>query len=288
MASAIANRRGVALMITAMACYVLNDALVKLTSNRLPPGQILAVRGAFAFAVILAITPWTRGEWRFALKPIMGVRCAFEIATALTSVIALSLLPLATVSTLMMTAPLLIAAAAMLLRWEPWQGARVLATAIGFAGTLVVVRPSANVNASTIGLVCALLCAASLAGRDLVTRRIPDAIPSTTIAVMTTGAVCLAGVLLGLLERWEPLGRREVVALAGAAVCAAAGNYALIAACRGVDLSIVTPFRYSIIVWAMILGYAVWGHTPDLLSALGVTLIVLAGACAAYTALRRA
>ncbi|MBT2337128.1 DMT family transporter [Variovorax paradoxus] len=272
-------------MLVAMACYVLNDVFVKLTTHRLPPGQVLAVRGAFASILVLAIAWRARASWWAALRPLIAVRCGLEITTALASVMALSLISLATVSTLMMTAPLLIAATAMLLRWEPWQGGRLLAIAAGFAGTLLVLRPSTELNISA-GHACALLCAVSLAARDLVTRRIPATIPSATVAVATTLAVCLAGMLLGLLEPWVPLGPRELAALAAAAGCAALGNYALIAACRDVDLSVVTPFRYSIILWAMLLGYAIWGDAPQPLAAIGVSLIIAAGAYSVYAARR--
>ncbi|WP_240648635.1 DMT family transporter [Variovorax beijingensis] len=286
MASAQANRRGILLMLVAMGCYVLNDVFVKLAAQSLPPGQVLAVRGAFATLFVLALARGTRAGWRTALRPIVGVRCGLEITTALSSVVALSLAPLATVSTLMMTAPLMIAATAMALRWESWHGGRLLATAAGFAGVLLVIRPSARSEVPAAGLACALLCAASLAARDLVTRRIPATVPSSIIAVATTLAVCLAGLLLGLVERWAPLTRHELGMLAAAAGCAALGNYALIVGCRGVDLSVVTPFRYSLIVWALLLGYAIWGDMPRPEAAVGVILIVAAGAFTVWAARR--
>ncbi|KQX20644.1 hypothetical protein ASD05_19205 [Variovorax sp. Root434] len=274
-------------MLVAMGCYVLNDVFVKLAAQSLPAGQILAVRGAFATLFILAIARGTRGScWRMALRPLVGVRCGLEVTTALASVVALSLAPLATVSTLMMTAPLMIAATAMALRWEPWRGGRLLAAAAGFGGVLLVIQPAARPDVPAAGHACALLCAASLAARDLVTRRIPAAIPSSTIAVATTLAVCLAGLLLGLVERWTALTRYELGMLAAAAGCAALGNYALIVACRGVDLSVVTPFRYSLIVWALLLGYAIWGDMPRPQATVGVLLIVAAGVFTVWTARR--
>jgi drug/metabolite transporter (DMT)-like permease len=273
-------------MLVAMGCYVFNDVFVKLAAQSLPPGQVLAVRGAFATIFVLAIARGTRGSWRMALRPLVGVRCGLEVTTALASVVALSLAPLATVSTLMMTAPLMIAATAMALRWEPWRGGRLLAAAAGFGGVLLVIQPAARPDVPAVGLACALLCAASLAARDLVTRRIPATIPSSTIAIATTLAVCLAGLLLGLVERWTTLTRYELGMLAAAAGCAALGNFALIVACRGVDLSVVTPFRYSLIVWALLLGFFVWADVPRPQAAVGVLLIVAAGAFTVWTARR--
>lgn len=282
MASVADNRRGAALMLLAMTCYVANDALVKLAADRLPPGQILAVRGAFASLLVIAIAAGTARGWRECLRPIMGLRCSLEVTTALASVVALSTAPLATVTALMMTAPLLIAVGAMALRWEPWRTGRVLAVGAGLAGTILVIRPSAFTDVPAVGIASALLCALSLAARDLVTRRMPSSVSSATIAVGTTLSVALAGGALGLTESWEQPTRSELGALAAAAACAAAGGYALVRACRGVDLSVVTPFRYSIIVWAVLLGYLVWGEIPDPYSVGGIVLIAGAGAYAAF------
>lgn len=273
-------------MLAAMGCYVLNDVFVKLTARDLPPGQLLAVRGLFACPLALAVAWGERTQWRTALHPLVAVRCGLEITTALTSVLALSLVPLATVSTLMMTAPLMIAVTAMALRWEPWRSGRLVATAAGFAGVLLVIQPSARLDMPATGQACALLCAASLAARDLVTRRIPATIPSTAITAVTTLAVYLAGVLLGLTEYWSMLTQRQIAALAAAAVCATLGGYALIAACRGVDLSVVTPFRYSFIVWALLLGYVIWGDVPQPHAALGAVLVIASGAFTLWMARR--
>jgi drug/metabolite transporter (DMT)-like permease len=280
-----ANQRGIVLMLAAMACYVMNDALVKLTTQYFPPGQILAVRGVFATVVMFTLARGVggAGHWRRLVRPIVGFRCALEIATAVSSVLALSFAPLATVTTIMMTAPLTIAVGVIALGWEPLRGGRILAALAGFAGVVLVLRPFARQDGPAWGIWFALACALSLAARDLVTRRIPPGIPSVMIAMSTTMAVCLAGLAFGLHETWQSLGSRETAILAVAAVCAALGNYALIAACRDVDLSVVTPFRYSIIVWAMLLGYVWWGDVPDAMSALGIVLIVAGGVYAVHT-----
>lgn len=265
-------------MLVAMGCYVLNDVFVKLSAQQLPPGQVLAVRGFFASLFAVALAWGARTRWRTALCPLVGARCGLEITTALTSVLALSLAPLATVSTLMMTAPLMIAVTAMALHWEPWKSSRLVAAAVGFVGVLLVIQPSARADVAGSGHACAVLCAASLAARDLVTRRIPGAIPSVVITAAATLAVCLAGVFLGLTEHWKALARHETTALAAAASCATLGSYALVAACRDVDLSVVTPFRYSFIVWALLLGYVIWADVPAPSAALGLILIIAAGA----------
>ena len=75
-----AHRRGIALMLAAMGCYALNDALVKLCARDLPPGQVLTVRGAFASLLVLPLAWGARGNWRAALEPIVLARCGLEPA----------------------------------------------------------------------------------------------------------------------------------------------------------------------------------------------------------------
>ena len=280
MDSAARNRRGILLMVAAMACYALNDTFVKLSTHQFRPGQIMAVRGLFATAMVAAIA-FNAGElknWRTLLRPVVGWRSLLEITTAASSVAALALAPLATVTVFMMTAPLMITVCAMVLGWESPRGLRVLAAAIGFAGVLLVVQPAGAGAWPGWGAAFALLCAVSLAARDLLTRAMPADMPSVLIALATTAAVCLAGLAMGIIENaWQPLARRETALLCAAAICAALGNYALIAACRGVDLSAVTPFRYSIVLWAILLGYVIWGERPTTGAALGIALITAAG-----------
>lgn len=275
-----ANRRGIACMVFAMGCYVVNDALVKLTLDVFPTGQVLAVRGLAATFLIGCIAWRARpadGGLRALWRPIMALRCGLEIATALASVLALARASLPLVTAVMMTAPLMVAAMSMAMKWEPLHLTRIAGILAGMVGALLILRPSPQASAS--GLFFAALCAASLACRDVVTRRLPPLLTSAHVALATTAAVCAAGGGLGLAfnETWISVDRPETLALMGAAVCSAAGNYALIVACRGTDLAVVTPFRYSIMVWSCILSYAVWRVLPDGLALAGIVMIVLAG-----------
>ena len=288
MSSALANRRGIVLMLAAMACYAVNDTFVKLTASTLPPGQVLAVRGAFATFVGLLIARAAHlPPTRLAGGRLLALRCVLEVTTALTSVLALASAPLATTTAVMMSAPLVIGLASAMLGWEPWRGARAGAALVGFVGVLMVAQPWAGSGQLDAGIGYAFLCAASLAARDLVTRRLPATVSSAAVAVLTTAAVCLAGVALGARERWEAVAPSAVGCLAVAAVCTAFGNLALIAACRESDLGVVTPFRYSLVVWAMLLGFLVWGEVLDPVSLAGVALICGAGMRVAHSAGRR-
>ncbi len=165
-----------------------------------------------------------------------------------------------------------------MLRLETFRPARLAAAAVGLAGVLLVLQPQAHQQTS--GTVASLICAISLAARDLVTRRLPAEIPSVLVAWCATLAVPLAGALLLIGEAWSPMSGRDLACLGAAAVCAALGNYALIGALRGAELSVVAPFRYTIILWALAASYLDWGEVPSATALLGILLVAASGAIA--------
>lgn len=272
--------RAIGMMVAAMACYVLNDTFVKLATAQSSAGQILVVRGAFA-TFVMSVLAWHAGAFLRMDRvrhPLVGARSALEVTTATSSVIALAHLPIADVTAAMMTAPLLAVLASLLLRLETFRPARLTAAIVGLAGVLLVLQP--QVNHQTSGTVASLICALSLAARDLVTRRLPAEIPSVLVAWCATLAVPLAGALLLFGEAWSPMDGRDLACLGAAAVCAALGNYALIGALRGAEVSVVAPFRYTIILWALAAGYVGWGEVPNATALLGILLVAASGAIA--------
>lgn len=279
--------RGAALLMTAgMGCYAVNDALVKAAASALPTGQLLTLRGALACLILVALErmnrrrvapraiPLRRRQMR---SPMLVLRCVLELTTAGFSVLALANAPLATVSAIMMSAPLLVMLWSCVLGWEPWHKARLAVAGGGLAGVLLVLQPDASVPAAGSGIAAACLCAASLAGRDMATRRLPSHLLSTDVAALATAAVCAGGLLLAPLETWTMPHSEDMALVAMAALCAALGNLALVVACRSAPLSLIAPYRYSFIVWATVLGFLVWGEMPSLWQTVGIVLLVGCG-----------
>ena len=268
-------------MLMAMFAYAMNDAFVKATAHALPTGQVLAVRGVFATACVLLVLQ-VKGQSALrglAFHPLLAVRCGLEITTALSSVLALTRAPIATVTAIMMTAPLMVGMASSALGWESWQPRRLVLSLTGLAGVLSVVQPWNRSVATGFdsGIGLAAICAISLATRDLVTRRLPSAIPSSSVTMLITAAVCGAGFLLGLSEQWQPLRASSAGLLLLAAIATAAGNHALLAACRNTDLSVIAPFRYSLLLWSVLLGMLFWNEWPTDSAVVGIALLATAG-----------
>ena len=97
------------------------------------------------------------------------------------------------------------------------------------------------------------------------------------IAFTSVLASALAGLALSLTEEWLAPTAADLAVLAAAAAFVTIANYAIILAYRASDVSVVTPFRYASVLFSLILSFMIWGHIPDLLSWIGIPIVVAAG-----------
>jgi drug/metabolite transporter (DMT)-like permease len=275
--SLAANRRGIAAMSFAMASFVTNDAIVKHVSESLPAAQLIFVRGLFAIT-LLAIATHALGASRQVSTVFQRTVLGRSLLDALATMIYLTSLfhlPIANATAINMATPLFITLFAVLALGERVGPARWLALLTGFAGVLLVVQPSAaGFNAY------ALLCLAGTllhASRDLVTRFIHADVPSILITLATAVTVTLLSGSLSLVQGWQPMTARHLGLLALASVFLSIGYYLIIVGMRHGDMSVVAPFRYTGLLFALAVGWVVWGDTPNALAFTGIALLVGAG-----------
>lgn len=272
-----ANRRGILAMLAAMTFFTGSDAIVKLATAQLPTGQIMATRGGFAMVIVLGLMA-ARGELhhlRSAANPRVLSRAGLEALIAFLFILCLAVLPLANLTAVLQATPMILTLFAVALGLERVGWRRWSAIIVGFVGVLLIVKPSvAGFNAyALISLVTATL----VAMRDLITRTIGTHIATTLVTFMTTTATTSLGVLLFFAEDWRPLTWSEIALLASAAGFVSIGNLAIVQAFRVGELSVVSPFRYSIILTSLLAGFVVFGEWPDLISCAGIVLIMLSG-----------
>jgi drug/metabolite transporter (DMT)-like permease len=271
------NRRGIVAMLLAMCFFIANDTLLKLASASLPPGQIMAVRGLFATTMALCIVAGMGqiGHLKRLGSPFVLLRAALESGVAFLFITSLAHLPLANITAITQSTPILMTLAMVMLGLERVGWRRWTTIVVGFLGVLVVVRPGAE--GFNVYALLALAAAILVAGRDLATRFVPSDVPSTVVTLSTTSAVGLAGVVFGMGEAWQALAVRELAFVVGAAVLVTLGNLGAIVAFRETDVSVVAPFRYSVILWAILSGLVIFGELPDPTAFLGIALIVASG-----------
>ena len=277
------NRRGIASMLVAMFGFIANDACVKLAGETLPLGMIIFVRGMIASVMLAALAaamrqvkPIPRSAW----KP-LGGRIVGEWFATLLYLTALLAMPIANATAILQAMPLVMTVIAAFLFKEKVGWRRWSAIACGFVGMLMVVQPGMEgFDSNALYAVAAL---GFVALRDLSNRFIDRDVPTVMVTLVTMIAATGMGAVMVLIEgfeRWPDA--REMAILAAAGGFLSIGYYAITDAMRTGELSVVALFRYSIIVWAFVLGYFIWGDIPGLLRLAGIVLIVSSGLFVIY------
>ncbi len=273
------NTIGILAMIAAMASLIINDTFVKLAGADVPLGQIIFLRGLIATIVIGAFT-WRLGEFAGSgrlLRPSVGLRLGGEVSATVFYLYALLHLPLAVLTSILQALPIVLTAIAVLYYRETVGWRRWIATLIGFAGVIAITRPTQ----AGFGIWYAFAIAALLfvGVRDIATRDIPKDIPTNLLTTITAAAVSVLGATLGLLtdEPWVALDLRQFIYIVLAGLFILGGYVFNVIAMRNGALSVVTPFRYSIVIWALMLGWLVWGEIPDGPALAGMVTVILAG-----------
>jgi drug/metabolite transporter (DMT)-like permease len=269
--------RAILLMITAMGGFVAGDAFIRLAGRALPLGEIIVLRGAIATAIMLAVMSvlGSLSGFRKALNLPVAVRTFGDIAATHLFFAALLVMPFADVISIGQFTPLAVTAAAAIFLAEPVGWRRWLATLVGFMGVLIIIRP--GTSAFNWAALYVLGCVAFITVRDIVTRSISPEVPSLMIALVTLIAVTVSGVVRGLFEVWVWPSVSVLWLMVGAAIGNCVGYYGIIAAMRTGDISAVGPFRYSAILFGVVLGWLVFGEVPDVMTTLGIMIVVAAG-----------
>jgi drug/metabolite transporter (DMT)-like permease len=279
------NRKGIVAMCLAMGLFIANDALVKYVSASLPAAQLIFIRGLFATALLLAaaivmgaLRPASLvrdGAWtQLTQRPVL-LRAALDALATMAYLTSLFHLPIGNASAINMASPMFIAVYAAIVWRERVGPARWLAIAGGFAGVLLIVQPAADAF-NAWSLMC-LFATLLHTGRDLITRTIALTVPSILITLTTSVAVLLLTGPWSLVQGWQPVDGTQLGLLAGASVFLSAAYFLVIVGMRHGDLSLVAPFRYTALIYALLLGWLVWGDVPNPMAWSGIVLLVLAG-----------
>jgi drug/metabolite transporter (DMT)-like permease len=270
--------RGSLFMMVAMAGFTANDALTKLAGLHVSPAQIMLVRGVFA-TTIVGLLAWQQNAWRplrTLLVPAVGVRVTAELIATFAFLIGLMQLPLANATALMQALPLAITMGAALFLHEPVGWRRWSAVAVGFLGVMIIVRPGfEGFNSFALYTLFSVLACTV---RDLSTSRVPKSIPTLYVALATSVAVTLGGLLaLVPFGGWTPMEAPTLGILGLASMMVVVGYQFAAMAVRTGEMSAVAPFRYTALLWSILLTIVLFGQYPDTPMIVGAVIIVASG-----------
>jgi len=266
-------------MVVAMAGFALEDVLFKQVAAALPVGQVLILTGAAGGAVFSVLATLSgRSVFSSAVfaKPVL-LRNLTEAVGSAVYVAALALTTLSGVSAILQATPLAVTLGAALFLREPVGWRRWTAIGIGFVGVLCVLQP--GFGGFTPASLLAVVAVIMLAIRDLSSRAVPASVASLQLAAWGFLSIVPAGLvtLLVMHSSLVMLSMTDIVRLGALLVVGGIGYYALIAATRTGEVSAVVPFRYTRLLFALVLGYFVFGERPDGAMLTGAALIVGTG-----------
>ena len=268
---------GIACLVGGSFFVLINDVAIKLSTDALPVGEIVFLRSGFAVLTLLAYVA-VRGSWdQLRVINVRGqaLRAVLMAVATLIYFSAIGEMPLADITTMTFISVIVVTALSPVMLGEHVGWRRWTATLIGFAGVVVMLRPSPT------GLywiaILPLLASTMGALRDLITRRINLTETSISMLFYTTLAEAVLGASTAPFVAWQPIALNELILLIAAGALFTIAQFLHIEAFRYAEASVVSPFRYTSLVWAVLLGYLIWGDLPDAWTITGATIIVGSG-----------
>ncbi|MEL7254567.1 MAG: DMT family transporter [Pseudomonadota bacterium] len=285
---------GIAFLLAATTIFPLQDVIIKLLSDAYAVHQVVFIRSLFALPLVVIIARFEGQLWPLEIGswPLQLTRSLAAFVSYTCYYLALSSIGLAEAVAIAFSTPIFVTLLAMLFLNEKIGLFRVLAILLGLAGVLVIVQPGMGVfqPAAVFALLAAVFYAVSI----IATRKLGRRTNGTTMTVITIVTYIIGGGLVGLLfvlapftsphpsldflfRDWTMPMTEDWVLLAIIGGTAAAGFFCLAQAYRLAEASVVTPFEYTAMPWAVLWGWVFFSDLPDAATWTGLTMIIAAG-----------
>lgn len=277
------NLRGALCMMVAMAAFTLNDAAMKAVTETVPLFQAIAMRGIVTSGMLIFLG-YKLGGFGHGIslhdKWLVGIRSVAEIGATLLFLLALMHMPLANLSAIMQCLPLAVTLGAAFVFRDRIGWRRMSAIALGLCGVLIILRPGAagfdEWSAMGLGSVACVVV------RDLATRRLSREIPSVLVALTSALAVLAMGFVGMAVSGAKPVNLHDVIVVMAASTALIAGYMFGVMAMRVGEVGFIAPFRYTSLIWAIGLGWLIFGTFPDWLTLLGAAIVIATGIFTLY------
>ncbi len=274
---AAANLKGIFAMSAAMGSFACGDTIMKLASATLPTSELLFIRGlcvtTASIAAALAMGAFT--ELRAAMSRAMALRAGGDVAGGWLFQSGLARMAYPDLMAITQLNPLTMTAASALFLGEKVGWRRWSATFVGLIGVLIIIRPGSN--AFTWWALAGIASVLAATMRDLATRRVDPRVPPILIMTLSAAAVTVASLSVAPFAAWARPPALTAAMLVAASMFSLIGQLCVIIAMRTGEVSAVAPFRYTIIVFAILSGILVFDHFPDGPTLAGIVIVAAAG-----------
>ena len=278
------NAKGALFMMCSMAAFTFNDLFIKAIGTDVPLPQMLLLRGILACVMIYILARYLNAlAWPERAKDrwLIVLRSGAEVAAAYFFLTALLHMPFANVTAILQTLPLTVTLAAALVFKEAVGWRRMLAIVIGFCGMMLIVRP--GTEGFTIHSIYVLIAVVCVTVRDLAARRLSKEVPSLTVTLV--GAIFVTvfgGVGAVVTGEWTDMTSTQIAMLIASAIFVIGGYVFSVMVMRIGEVGFTSPFRYTAMLWALLLGYVFFDEWPEPLTFIGAGLIVATGIFTLY------
>lgn len=266
-------------MITSMAFFAVEDSLIKFVTSTIPIGQILIMFGLGGALIFLLVAHFKNEKimLRDMLLLPMYVRALFEIIGRLFYVLAISLIPLSTATVIIQATPIVVVAGAAIIFGEKVGWRRWTAILLGLFGVIVIIQPTAE-SFSFLSIL-ALIGMIGFAGRDLASRAAPENLSVFILGLHGFIALAFSGLIYTIWDdaNFVMIDIDTIGFMVGAVVFGVAAYSCLMKAMRTGDVSAVTPFRYTRLIFGVSLGVFFFNESLNYSTVLGTILIVISG-----------
>ena len=272
------NFRGALLMMVCMGAFVLNDAFVRLAGSSLPLAQILFLRGLLTTFILLMAAIYSGAfklviakadKWRIFVRSIAEALTSYFFLTAVMN------MPFANVTAILQTLPMTVTLAAAFVFKEKVGAFRISLILLGFFGVIMIINPTAD--GFNIYAIYALIAVLLITLRDLITRKLSSKVPPLLPTVSASVGVLIFSVFLLINTPFQSLNTQNSLFILLAAFFIIFGYYTAVLVMRSGEISFISPFRYSAILFALILGLVFFDEQPDMTAFLGIVIVMLAG-----------
>lgn len=277
------NLLGALMMMGSMAAFTINDTCIKVAGGSLPLFQLVTLRGLLTSALIFLLAR-RLGSLHFHLSRrdwvLIAVRCGAEVGATVFFLTALMHMPLANLTAVLQVLPLTVTLGAALFFGEAIGWRRMLAILVGFCGMLLIVRPGPE--GFSLDAAYALASVVCVTVRDLVTRRMSAQVPTLTVTLASALSVTVFAAFASASTDWVPVDADLAILIGMASVFVMVGYVFSVRAMRIGDVSFIAPFRYTGLLWALLLGWLVFDHWPTQLTMIGAGIVVATGLFTLY------
>ena len=271
------NTKGAFLISLAAACYVMSDIFMKFLSSEISMFQITFLRGLLVTFFLFSYCYMSEAsffikEWRDRI--VITIRSILEVIMTYTFLAALFNMNVANANAILQLIPLIVLLGSFIFLRQSPKTYEWIAVLVGCFGAVIIIRPGASdFNFFTVHALVAVFC---LSARDLLTVRLNKNIPSNIVAFYS--ALMLTMVSFLLSEDTHLFGKVDnSLFIVYTAIFVSIGYTASVSAMRYGDVTFVSPFRYTALIWASVMGFIFFDEIPKFSTLFGGSLIILAG-----------